>query len=58
MRKALKVRDNGESCHADRNSEADWEGVGEDVSGETVLDAVGVMLKRKDEAREADTGEV
>ena len=58
VRKALKMRDNGESRHTDRDGEADWKGVGEDVSSEAVFDAVGVVFERKDEAREADTGEV
>lgn len=46
MREALEVRNNRESSHANRHSETDWERVGEDISSEAVLDAVGVMFKR------------
>ena len=44
MRKALKVRNNGKRSHAERNRETNWEGIGENISGEIVFDAVGVFF--------------
>lgn len=58
VREALEVRNNREGGHTNGDSEADWEGVGENISGEAIFDAVGVAFKRENEAREADTGEV
>ena len=47
-----------ESGHAERNRETNWEGIGENISGEIVFDAVGVVLEGKNEAWETDAGEV
>ena len=58
VRKALEVRDDREGGHAERNGNANWERVGEDVFSEVVFDAVGVVLEGENKAREADTGEV
>lgn len=58
VRKALEVRDDREGGHAERNGNANWERVGEDVFSEVVFDAIGVMLESEDKARKADTGEI
>ena len=58
VRKALEVGDNREGSHAERNGDANWERIGEDVFGKVVFDAVCIMLKGEDEAWETDAGEV
>ena len=58
MREALEVRDDREGSHAERNGNANWERVGEDVFSEVVFDAVGVVFESKNEAWETDAGEV
>ena len=58
VREALEMGDNREGSHAERNGDANWEGIGEDVFGEIIFDTVGVVLEGKDKAREADTSEV
>lgn len=58
MREALEMGNDRESGHAERNRETNWEGIGENISGEIVFDAVGVVLEGKNEAWETDAGEV
>ena len=58
MRKALEMGDNREGGHTERDGNANWERIGENVFGEVVFDAVGVVLEGENKAREADTGEV
>ena len=55
---ALKMRNNGQSCHTDGDSESNWEGIGKNVASEAVFDTVSVFLESQNEAWEADTGEV
>ena len=50
--------DDGEGEHTDGNRETDRDGVFDDVFGETVFDTFSVVLESKDEAGEADTGEI
>ena len=54
----LEMGDNREGGHTERNRNANWERVGEDVFGKVVFDAVGVVLEGEDEAWEADASEV
>lgn len=58
MRKTLEVGGDREGGHTERDGDANWEGISEDVFGEVVFDAVGVFFEGEDKAREADTGEV
>ena len=44
MREALEMGNDRESGHAERNGDANWERIGEDISGEIVFDAVGVFF--------------
>lgn len=58
VREALEVRDNRESGHTERNGNTNWERIGEDIFGEVVFDAIGVVLEGEDKTWEADAGEV
>ena len=44
VREALEMGNDRESGHAERNRETNWEGIGENISGEIVFDAVGVFF--------------
>lgn len=58
MRKTLVVGDDREGEHTERDGEPNREGVLDDIFGEAIFDAVGVVLESEDEGWEADTGEV
>lgn len=58
VREILEVRDNRECEHTGRNGDADGDGIFDDVAGEAVFDALGVVFQGKNKTGKTDTGEV
>lgn len=56
--KFVDVSEGREDGHTDRNCEADWERIFDNIGSKAVFDTVGVFLERQDETWETDTGKV
>ena len=58
MGEALEMRHDRKCGHTERYGETNWEGIDKDVFGEVVLDTIGIMLQRENDAWEANTGKI